>query len=406
MARDRQSLFSGGSSTFSPRDAVCGPHAVPRTASAATDKKGVPADGFDRVARAHRQLSKLRIGIIGCGQLARAAHIPLLERNKDVEIVGLCDASPSTMATCASLAPNAKRYASVDALLDSHSVEAVVISLPSHLHTDAAIAAFRRGAHVYLEKPVASRMDDGRRIVEAWRNSNRIGMIGQNFRFNPLAKKMKETVASGYIGEVRSIDTKYSTPRPALESWRRSRETGGGALLDLAVHHIDFARFALASEIASVSARIESRESDHDSGAISLKFENGATATIDVAFGDSFQDRIEVRGDKGTLWIDRTHSVDVGRAAAAERIGLASIIRAHLPTPGRIRYWALRRQSPFHEPSYAIALSAFVQAATSGAHPSPDLDDGLAALAAVDAAERSSPSGQPVPIGSAGMSLD
>jgi predicted dehydrogenase len=309
------------------------------------------------------------------------------------------------MASCVSLAPNARPYASVDELLDSHSVEAVVISLPSHLHTYAAIAAFRRGAHVYLEKPVASRMDDGRRIVEAWRDSNRIGMIGQNFRFNPLAKKMKDSIVSGSVGKVRSIVTKYSTPRPPQESWRRSRETGGGALLDLAVHHIDFARFALASEIATVSARIESRESDHDSGALSLTFENGATATIEVAFGESFQDRIEARGDAGTLWIDRTHSVDVGRAAAAGRIGLMSTVRAHLPTPGRIRYWALRRQSPFHEPSYAIALSAFVQAAASGAHPSPDLDDGLAALAAVEAAEKSSSSGQPVTMGSAGMSL-
>ena len=350
-------------------------------------------------------MSKLRIGIVGCGQLARAAHIPLLDRNANVEIVGLCDANPSTMSSCASLAPNGKRYQSIDDLLDSHSVEAVVICLPSHLHTAAAIAAFRRGAHVYLEKPVASRMDDGRRIVEAWRASNRVGMIGQNFRFNPLAKRMKDAIAAGSIGKVQSINTRYSTPRPPQESWRRSRETGGGALLDLAVHHIDFARFALASEIASVSARIESRESDHDSGALSLTFANGATAAIDVAFGDSFQDRIEVRGDGGTLWIDRTHSVDVGRAAAVGPIGIVSIIRAHLPTPDRIRYWALRRQSPFHEPSYSIALSAFVQAALSGANVSPDLDDGLAALAAVGAAEQSSSSGQPISIGHAGRSL-
>ena len=381
------------------------PDAVHRIASTATNKKGVPADGISLIARARHQLSKLRIGIIGCGQLARTAHIPLLDRNANVEIVGLCDASASTIASCAALAPNAERYTSVDELLDSHSVEAVVISLPSHLHTDAAIAAFRRGAHVYLEKPVASRMDDARRIVEAWRDSNRVGMIGQNFRFNPLAKKMKDTVASGAIGQVRSISTRYSTPRPPEESWRRSRETGGGALLDLAVHHIDFARFALNSEIASVSARIESRQSDHDYGALSLNFENGATATVDVAFGDSFQDRIEVRGDGGTLWIDRTHSVDVGRAAATGRIGFVSIIRAHMPTLGRIRYWALRRQSPFHEPSYAIALSAFVQAAATGAHPSPDLNDGLAALAAVEAAEQSSSSGQPVLIAQAGTSL-
>lgn len=336
--------------------------------------------------------------MVGCGQLARTAHIPLLERNHAVEIIGLCDSSSSAISSAADLAPGAPRYDSIDALLDSHSVDAVVISLPSHLHTDAAIAAFRRGAHVYLEKPIASQLDDAQRIIEAWRTSNRIGMIGHNFRFNPLASKIRELIAADSIGGVSSIVTRYFTSRPPADSWRHNRATGGGALLDLAVHHIDFVRFALNAEAKSVSARIESRQSDHDSAAISLTMSNGSTADINVEFADSFRDRIEVHGEKATLWIDRAHSVDVGRSAAGRQIGLTSIIRAHLPTPGRVAYWALRRRSPFREPSYAIALSSFVNAVTSSVQPSPDLLDGLAALAVVDAAERSSASGKPVSV--------
>lgn len=343
-------------------------------------------------------MKRLRIGVVGCGQLARAAHIPLLDRNPSVELLGLCDAHASSIARCASLAPGAQHYESIDYLLGSHAVDAVVISLPSHLHADAAVAAFRHGAHVYLEKPVASSMGDARRIVEAWQQSDRVGMIGHNFRFNPLAQKLRNQVAAGLAGRITRIRTHYATPRPPSDSWRRARSTGGGALLDLAVHHIDFVRFVLDAEIASVSARIESRSTDHDFGALSVTTTSGANADIEVEFGDSFHDRIEVHGDRATLWIDRAHSVDVGRAAPG-RIGTASIVRAHLPTPGRIAYWALRRRSPFHEPSYAIAMSAFIDAATRGTPATPDLMDGLAALAVIDAGERSSASGQPASVG-------
>ncbi|MEO8577292.1 MAG: Gfo/Idh/MocA family oxidoreductase [Gemmatimonadales bacterium] len=86
-------------------------------------------------------MTPLRVGIIGCGLLARVAHIPVLKRTPSVEIVGLCDSSSDALANCASLVPNALRFDSVDALINSHTVDAVVISLPSHLHTDAALTA-------------------------------------------------------------------------------------------------------------------------------------------------------------------------------------------------------------------------------------------------------------------------
>ncbi|MEO8578238.1 MAG: Gfo/Idh/MocA family oxidoreductase, partial [Gemmatimonadales bacterium] len=179
---------------------------------------------------------------------------------------------------------------------------------------------------------------------------------------------------------------------------RRSRATGGGSLLDLAVHHIDFARFALAAEVKSVTARIESKESDHDFATLTLTMSDGTAVEIKVEFGGAFRERIEVHGEKATLWFDRAHSVDVGRSAPGRKIGAWSAIRASFPTPGRVAYWALRRRSPFHEPSYAIALSTFVDAAIHGTRPAPDLMDGLAALAVIDAAERSSASGQPVSV--------
>ncbi|MEO8193581.1 MAG: Gfo/Idh/MocA family oxidoreductase [Gemmatimonadales bacterium] len=341
----------------------------------------------------------MRIGVVGLGQLARTAHLPLLSRMPAVTVSAICDSDSEALRRSSLLAPDAVAFNRFSDLLDSHSVDAVVISLPSHLHADAAVAAFGAGVHVYLEKPIASKIPDARRILNSWIESGKVGMIGHNYRFHPLVTKLRRQIRAGVIGRPTSAHTRFATPAPRRDSWRSTRESGGGALLDLAVHHVDLLRFLLDTEIASASARIESRQTEHDAATLRLTTVSGVSADVDVAFGESFKDRLEVRGETGTLWIDLAHSVDVGTGRFDGRIGLTSRISAYLPTPRRVLYFASRHRSPSHEPSFELALSAFVEAAASGEGRKPDLHDGFAALAVIDAAERSALSGQPVSVG-------
>jgi predicted dehydrogenase len=221
-------------------------------------------------------------------------------------------------------------------------------------------------------------------------------MIGHNYRFNPLVMKMKRLLVSGKIGKPVSLSTRFAIPSVPADSWRTSRSSGGGALLDLAVHHVDLARFLLDAEPHSVTARIETRRTEHDFAHLMMHTNKGTTAEITVVFGEPFEDRIHLVGDEGALWMDRAHSPDVAFAAKGKALGPMSKVRAHIPSPESIAYIASRRRSPFREPSFEVALSAFVQAASGNISCKPDLDDGLAALIAVDAAERSAASGQPV----------
>jgi myo-inositol 2-dehydrogenase / D-chiro-inositol 1-dehydrogenase len=341
-------------------------------------------------------MSELKIGVIGCGQIATIAHIPHLSRDPQAKIVALADADPAELAHAR--VPGASRFTEWRDLIASGEVDAVVIALPTHMHAEAALAAFAAGLHVYLEKPIASSIDDAVAIAEAWRQSGMIGAIGYNYRFNPLYSKLAHLVQSGSIGRPVDAATVFNTPSSALNTWRGSRSTGGGAVLDLATHHIDLLRFILRDEITSVSATIESRETEHDTVELQLEFEKGLRAHVSCAFGKPFCDRCSITGTNGNLQADRARSLDVMRSRGPRSAGALARFLVRLPTPARMRHVAAKLRSPFHEPSFATAMSSFVDAAVNGTAFSPDVSDGLAALLVAEAAEVSAASGLPVTV--------
>ena len=351
-------------------------------------------------ADAH-EMKDLRVGVIGCGQVALTSHLHLLARMPGVRVSGLADTDAHALRTGMRLAPAAEAFGDSRTLIESGIADAVVIALPTHLHADAAVAAFDAGLHVYLEKPIAADIDDALSIVNAWNASKAVGMIGFNFRFNPLVQKLKDLVASGKIGNVTSAQTRFVTPAPGSTSWRATRSTGGGALLDLAVHHIDLIRFVLDDEIETVTARIQSRRSDEDFAELTIRTRHGTAVRIDAAFGESFDDHVEVHGTHGILWTDRGTALDVGFSRAAGSPTLLSRARAAFPTPSRILFFASSRRAPYHDISFNLALRSFVSAASSSRAIHPDLIDGVAALQVVAAARESSAGGNAVTVGDA-----
>jgi predicted dehydrogenase len=331
----------------------------------------------------------LKFGILGCGHQASGAHIPVLAKMQGVEVAALADADPACLARCSTLAPNARTFANWNELIDSGDLHAVIISLPTHLHADAAVAAFESGLDVYLEKPIASTLSDANRIVDAWRNSGRVCGVGYNYRFNPLFASLAEQVRRGDIGKPLTVETVFTIPALMHNTWRGSRATGGGAVLDLATHHIDLLRWMLGCEVVSVSARIESRATDHDWAELGLTFETGVTAVIRCAYGEAFTDSIAVRGASGVRSVNRARSFAVEKTAE-------SGWRGRLPTPAGLGYLARKFQSPFREPSCSAVLSSFVEAVRARSEFRPDPDDGFAALLVASAAEESASSQLPV----------
>jgi myo-inositol 2-dehydrogenase/D-chiro-inositol 1-dehydrogenase len=317
----------------------------------------------------------VRVGAIGCGSIARAVHLPVLTRMTGVVITALADPDQASLAAAGRLAPNAARCRDADELLARDDVDAVLVTAPSGLHAELAVGVADAGRHLYLEKPLATSLADGERVVAAARAAGIVAAIGFNRRFHPAIRRARAVVRAGGIGRVSHVRTTFTDPGQSLPAWKLARAEGGGALLDLASHHVDLLRFLLDAEVEDVAATVSSSRSEHDGATLRMGLSDGAEAQIEVGFRPPQEDVLELVGSLGSIRIDR-HKGSVRRQprrlAPTREL---SLLRLRLT----IR--------PSSDPSYAAALRAFVARVRGADVGLPTLEDGLASLAVILAAE-------------------
>jgi predicted dehydrogenase len=342
----------------------------------------------------------IRIAILGCGRVARIHHLPALTGFSEARVVALAEADEALLGEARKLAPEARALADWRSLVDDPSIDAVVVCLPSGFHAEAARSAFEAGKHIYLEKPIATRSEEAAGVLAAWRSSGKIGMTGFNQRFHPAVIHAREAIHEGVIGPIVGARMASGSPPRELPAWKRSRSTGGGALLDALSHHADLARFLFDAEVRDVSASVRSLRSEDDNAWSTLTMRGGVRVESRVSFTSPQENRFEVTGEKGTLRVDRIEgslTLDVGDARWSRRARIArEIARLRHLSAGLRSALASRR-----DPSYRLALAALVQAVRRGAHPKPDIEDGERSLAVVLAAETAARDGRRVPVPSA-----
>jgi myo-inositol 2-dehydrogenase / D-chiro-inositol 1-dehydrogenase len=345
----------------------------------------------------------IHTALVGCGSLGRVVHLPILTRLADVRVVALADSDPASLAAAGALAPDAARFADHHELLTRGPLDAVVVALPTALHASVASDAISAGKHVYLEKPIAANLPDAERLVACWRESGRVGMIGFNYRFHPLYTRLRTLIGEGAIGTIVAMRTVFSAPPGPNPPWKSRRSSGGGALLDLGIHHLDLVRFLFGREVRTVAAQLHSVETEDDRVSVDLELEGGIIVQSLFALGVVEEDRVEVYGERGKLTVDRHHSVSVEQRAAragssrAARLGLGRrgpSLRGVLSSP----VLAQRLRAPTAEPSYRASLASFFAAVANGRPASPDLAEGLRALEIAGAAMRSAAEGRRIPV--------
>jgi myo-inositol 2-dehydrogenase / D-chiro-inositol 1-dehydrogenase len=327
----------------------------------------------------------LRIGVIGCGQIARAIHLPVLGRLPEARVVALAEPVEASRAAAAAIAPSAKVYSDYRELLHAGGLDAAVICAPPHLHAPCAIAAFDAGLHVYLEKPLAPSLADAEPAVQAWLRARTVGMLGFNFRFHPQIARIRERLRDGAIGDPLAVRAIFSILPHELPEWKRTRHSGGGVLLDLASHHIDLVHHLLGDDVTQVYASTRSLRGENDHAAVQLDLASGVIAQLFVSLGTVDENRLEIVGTEGKLVMDRTELVRPEHVPATQQGARARRLARALVAlePRRVL------RSPGAEPSFATALSVFVWSASGNAFAGPDLFDGVRNLAVIEAAERS-----------------
>jgi len=336
----------------------------------------------------------LKVGLIGCGRIAQLVHLNILTRSPDVELVALAEPDPERLREASRRAPGAVAFTGYQELLGMPDVEGVVICLPSALHAAASVEALQQGKHVYLEKPLATSLNEGRRVLSAWRRAGAVGMIGFNYRFNALYQTARQHIQSGRLGELISARSVFASSAQSLPAWKQHRQSGGGVLLEMASHHIDLVRFLFGQEVRDVFAALRSQRSEGDSAMLQLRLAGGLLVQSFFSMSAVEEDRFEIYGQAGKLTIDRYRSLDVEITDSTRKLTRFELLGSGLSSLFRSSYPLQKIVTPSREASYRRALAHFVAAARVNRPAFPDFMDGYRSLAVVEAAEESVTTGR------------
>src|SRR4029078_11796809 len=185
---------------------------------------------------------KIRFALVGCGRIS-ANHFDALDRHKELaELVAVCDIDREALAN-AEARTGAPGFRTLDALLAGTDADIVILSTPSGLHAEQAIGLAAAGRHVMPEKPMATRWQDGKRMVHACDEAGvHLFVVKQNRR-NATLQLLKRAVETGRFGRIYmvNINVFWSRPQSYYDSapWRGTWEFDGGAFITQASHYVD-----------------------------------------------------------------------------------------------------------------------------------------------------------------------
>jgi len=208
---------------------------------------------FAVVGMGNRGLGAFAKGIIGMPGKG------LREFRKLARLVAICDPNSVRVRVAKEeLGVDVATYTDLDAMLKEADFDILVIATPDHTHADVAVKAFEAGKNVICEKPMATRVADCDRMLDAAEASGRWLRVAQNMRYGPYWQKVKALIAEGAIGNLKlvtfeeQLDIRHGADY--FRRWHRRKENSGGLLIHKASHHFDWLNWAIGGHIDRVAA--------------------------------------------------------------------------------------------------------------------------------------------------------
>jgi len=342
---------------------------------------------------------RLRVGVLGCGPIAQAAHFESCTKAANADLYAICDVADDLRARMAAAHAPQKSYADYDAMLADPDLEAVIVATSDAFHVPAAIRALEAGKHVLCEKPVATSVEAAEELKNAVLASGRVLQVGHMKRFDAGLQAARAFIDDG-MGDLVALKAWYcdSTHRypmtdavqPLMVTSASARRPAGDPKADLAryymlahgSHLVDTACF-FAGEIVAVDARLSTRGGMR-CWFVDVEFANGVLGHLDltVAVRMDWHEGFQIYGANGSVvgktynpWYYKSSEVDIFHEAdgASRRV---------LGADGHF----YRRQ-----------LEGFASVILDGAPMTgADIDDGIASVRAMVAIARSARTRQPV----------
>ena len=249
---------------------------------------------------------KVRWGILGNARINRR-FVPGVQDSGNSELVAIASRDEAKAQEGAKQWGASKAYSSYEALLADPEIDAVYIPLPNHLHAEWAIKAAQASKHVLVEKPIALTVEDVRLIEDAAKANNVLVMEAFVYIYHPQHRRVREILAEGTIGEMRTAHVTFSFVADFSKyNIRQDPAVGGGATWDVGCYAVSASRLLFGREPLSVLADGYSRpgfEVDTTVAAI-LDFGEGHKALLDYSFDHGRNNYYEVYGTNGRVEIE------------------------------------------------------------------------------------------------------
>ena len=274
-------------------------------------------------------MSKLRIGVVGAGNIAVNAHLPAYQECDNVEVVAIADLSVQRAKEAAEKYNIPAYFGSVEEMLKAVELDAVDICTWNNGHAPVCIAAAKAGKHVVCEKPMAMNLADAKAMEAAVKEAGITFMLAVPGRFNTQNMAVREMMEAGELGDVYYAKVANVRRRGTPTGWFTDKKTsGGGPVIDIGVHSIDGAWYLLGNpKPTRVSAQTFAPHGEfttkgverwqgipcpdnqfdcEDAGAGIIHFENGASMLFEAtwAFNGPNHTDVQVVGSKAGVTLD------------------------------------------------------------------------------------------------------
>jgi UDP-N-acetyl-2-amino-2-deoxyglucuronate dehydrogenase len=263
---------------------------------------------------------KIRIAIVGCGRISKN-HFGSIEKHQDnIELVAVCDTNRAVLEQHAEQY-QVNGYLKLEEMLEKEELDLVAICTPSGTHPEQVVVAAQYGVNVMTEKPMATRWQDGVRMVKACDKAGvRLFVVKQNRR-NTTLQLLKRAVDEGRFGKIHMVHLNVFWTRPQeyydQAEWRGTWEFDGGAFMNQASHYVDLFDW-LIGPIDKVQAMMSTTLDIEveDTGVLNVRWRSGALGSMSVTmltYPKNMEGSITILGEKGTVRVGGVAVNDIQR---------------------------------------------------------------------------------------------
>lgn len=277
----------------------------------------------------------LRVGVLGCGPIAQAAHFESCRKAKNASLYAICDVADDLRERMAATHAPTRSYATYEAMLDDPDLEAVIIATSDAFHVEAARRALEAGKHVLCEKPLATAVEEAESLSETLASSGCLLQVGHMKRYDAGLQAARNFIDDG-MGHMVALKAWYcdSTHRysmtdavqPAMVKSAAARKPAEDPKADLeryymlahGSHLVDTARY-FGGAIVAVDARLSNRTGMR-CWFVDVEFDSGVLGHLDltVAVRMDWHEGFQIYGENGSVigktfnpWYYKTSEVDI-----------------------------------------------------------------------------------------------